>query len=571
VTRGRALWEVARLPRAERRRLATAVLLGAGAIGAGAALLGTSGYLISRAAQRPPVLELTMAVVAVRAFGIARAVLRYAERLVSHDLAFRTLARLRVTFYRRLAPLVPGDLRGLRTGDLLSRFVADVDALQHLYLRALAPPVVAALTVLGASVAGAIMLPAAGVAILIVLLVGATAVPALTAAAAAASGRRQARARATLTGELVEAIEGGAELAVAGRARDRVERVRTADARLARLARRDAVAGAAATGLGSLLSGSAALAVLVVGIPAVHRGALAGVLLAALAFLAMAAVEGVATLPAAARRLRSCAEAAARLAEVTDAEPSVVDPPEPRGVPGGGALELRHVRVRYGSDEPWILDGVDLRIEPGRLVALVGPSGAGKTTLAHLLVRFRDPDAGSVTLGGVDVRELAQAELRHAVVLAAQDAHLFTTTIRANVRLARPDATDPQIRAALCDAGLGAWLATLPDGLDTMVGEDGERVSGGQRQRIAVARALLADARFLILDEPVAHLDPAGVAGFFGDLHRIARGRGVLVITHARDGLEGFDAVHELAGGLLRGTADRLCGPAPDDLALLTS
>ena len=555
-----SLIAAARAGRSERRRLGLAIVLGFGAIACAGGLLLTSGYLISRAAQRPDILTLTVAITAVRAFAIARSVLRYGERLASHDAALRLLGRVRAGFYRRLAPLVPGELGGPRSGDLLSRFVGDVDTLQDLYLRALAPPVVAALTIAAAALTAWLILPAAAPVVFACLLVASIAVPGLAAALAGASGKRQAPARAALSAELVETIEGAAELAVAGRGGERVQRLRAADAALAKLARRDALAAGSATALGSLAGGLTVVALMAVAIGAVHGGVLSGVLLASLAFLALAAFEGVAPLPLAARRLRACAEAARRLDELCDREPAVRDPAQPRPLPPGGDLVLDGIRVRYGPAEPWILDGASLRLAPGRRVALLGPSGAGKTTLAHLLVRFRDADCGAVTIGGTDVRELTQDDVRRAVVFAAQDAHLFNTTLRENIRLARPDARDGDagIWRALEGAGAAGWVRTLPGGLDTVVGEDGGVLSGGQRQRIALARALAADARFLILDEPTAHLDADTARAVMADLAAGAGDRGVLVITHSDIGLEAFDEVLELRGGRIEVAASAL-------------
>jgi thiol reductant ABC exporter CydC subunit len=551
----RSLLRAARAGRTESRRLALSVLLGWGAVLAGGGLLITSGYLISRAAQRPEILRLSVVIVLVRGFAIARAASRYGERLASHDAALRLLARLRAGFYRRLAPLVPGDLGGSRSGDLLSRFVGDVDALQDLYLRALAPPVVAALTIGAAGIAAWLLLPAAAPALIACLLAAALAVPGLAAALVTSAGRRQARARAALTTEVVETIDGAAELVVAGRGDERIARLRALDAQLAVLARRDAVAAGTATTLGSLCSGLAVIAVLLAGIPAVDSGALAGVLLAALAFLALAAFEGVSPLPAAARRLCACAEAAGRLDELCDRPPSVIDPAAPRRLPATGDLVLDGVQVRYGPGLPWVLDGADLRLAPGQRIALLGRSGEGKTTLAHLLVRFRDPDAGLVSIGGTDLRELAQDDVRRAVVLAAQDAHLFNTSVRENILFARAGASEHDLWHALEAAGIADWARSLPDGLDTLVGEDGGLVSGGQRQRIAVARALLADARFLLLDEPTAHLDERNARQMIHELLTRTGDRGVLVITHSDVGLEDYDEVLELRDGRIESVA----------------
>jgi thiol reductant ABC exporter CydC subunit len=547
----RALLSISRPQEGESGRLALSVALAAGATGAAIALLATSGYLISRAAQRPMIISLMVTIVAIRAFGITRATLRYAERLASHDLALRQLARLRVRFFTALAPLVPGQLRGTSRGDLLARFVGDVDTLQDVYLRVLIPTLVALVVTLGTAAAGWLMLRTVGLVLLLALIVTAVLSSWASAIVAAASGRNQAPVRAALTGQLVEAIDGSAELALAGRTQERVTTLGAIDARLARLGRRDALAGALASGLHSLLTGIGLLALLVVGIGGVRSGAMPGVLLAATAFLFLGACESVAPLPTAARRARSCAAAASRLEEICLKRPAVLDPAVARRASGGGALALRGVTMSYGTDEDTVLERVDLRLGAGARVALTGPSGAGKTTLAELLVRFHDPQQGTVTLDRIDVRELSQDELRSAVLLCGQDAHLFNTTVRENLLIARRGATDAEIWSALELVELDGWTAGLPDRLDTRVGQQGELVSGGQRQRLSLARALLSDARFLILDEPVAHLDAPLARRVIARVLAGAGSRGVLVITHASKSLEDFDTVLRLDRGRL--------------------
>ncbi|MGA2925986.1 MAG: thiol reductant ABC exporter subunit CydC, partial [Solirubrobacteraceae bacterium] len=445
----RSLLAIGRPTARESRWLALSVALSAGATGAAIALLATSGYVISRAAQRPEIIALTVAIVSVRGFGITRAVLRYAERLASHELALRQLARLRTRFFQRLAPLVPGQLQGRGRGDLLARFVADVDTLQDLQLRVVIPALVAALVLAGATLAGWLMLGPAGSVLLVTLATAAISSTWASATVAAASGRHQAHARARLTGELIEAIDGSAELALAGRARHQVARLRDADARLAALGRRDAIAAALAGALHSLVTGAGLLVVLLVAIDGVRSGSLAGVLLAAVVFLFLGAGEAVMPLPAAARRLRACNAAATRLQEICEQAPAIVDPPAPKPLTGTGALALDGVVMRYGAGEQVVLDGVDLSLAPGEHIALIGPSGAGKTTLSELLVRFLDPVRGRVTLDGIDLREVAQEDLRRAVLLCGQDAHLFNTTIRENLLIADRDASDAQLWGAL--------------------------------------------------------------------------------------------------------------------------
>ena len=522
-----------------RGRFALAIALSTATLAAGAALLANSGYLISKAATRPAILSLTVAIVGVRFFAIARAVLRYLERLVSHDASFRYLSRVRVRFFERLEPLVPGDTGGARSGDLLSRFVADVDTLQFVLVRVIAPPV-AAITVALFAVLGVLFVDVrAALVLAAVVAVAGLLVPLGVVALGRAAARRRPAERAAVASGVVDLLGSLPELVAYGAASDRLDRIAAADRAHRRSAARQSVAAGLGDGAVIGLGGIAVALVLAVAI-----GHAKGVLLGLLALLTLAVFEGIRALPAAADQLVATGAAERRLVELTEREPSVRDPASPVAV-REPVLRAEGVRVRFG-DGPWVLDGVDLELRPGRRVALLGPSGVGKTTLAHLLVRFRDPDEGRVTLGGVDVRELRQNDLRAAVVLSAQDAHLFATTLRENVRLAQPGASDGEIAAALQRARLGDWLATLPDGLDTDVGDEGALVSGGERQRIALARAFLSGAPLLVLDEPTAHLDDDTAGALLDDLLDAAGDTGVLLITHSPLRLDRFDELIEL-------------------------
>lgn len=543
------LLRLLRLARPLRRRFALAVLLSALALAAGVALMATSGYLISRAALRPEILSLTVTIAAVRVFALARALLRYLERLVSHDASFRFLARARMHFFDRLEPLVPGDLGGARTGDLLSRFVADVDSLQHVLVRVVAPPL-AAIAVGAAAVLTAVLLaPAAGLVLAAALVLGAVAVPVGVVVLSRAASRRRHAERAAVAATVVDLLSALPELVAYDAVDERLARLDDAERRLRRSSVREALSAGAGDGSATALAGLATAGVLAAAVPAVAGGRVNGVFLAVLALLALASFEGVRALPLAAQHLTGTNAAAGRLLELTDREPSVCDPAEPRQPCGPGRLRLEGVRLRYSPEGPWVLDGVDLDLEPGRRVALVGPSGAGKTSIAQLLVRFRDPSEGRVTLDGHDLRELAQDDVRRAVALAGQEAHLFTTTIRENVRLARPEAREPELVAALERARIWDWISSLPEGLDTYVGNEGTLVSGGQRQRIALARAFLSGAALLVLDEPTAHLDDEAAAAVLDDLLDAAGEAGVLLITHSPLRLERFDEVLSLEAG----------------------
>jgi len=525
------------------RRVGLSVLLGALAIGFGIALLATAGYLISRAAEHPPILSLTVTIVLVRFFGLARPIARYIERLVSHDLALRALARIRARFYARIEPLAPAELGAFRRGDLLSRMVGDVDALQGLYLRGIGPPLVAVLTGAACVVATAIALPEAAAILAIGLVVGGIAVPALAAYLGRAAGRRQAAARGELSALLVELLRGAPELVVYGRERDMMARVRQADAELARLGRRDALTAGLAEALSVLVAGLTAAGVLAVAVSAHDAGALDRVLVATLALLALASFEAVASLPGTARELASLLASGRRILELTDRAPRIADPLRPALPPASAAVALESVTARYADEERPALSGVDLRLDPGRRVALVGSSGAGKTTVVNLLLRFLDPEEGHVTLAGRDLREYRQEDVRRTFALAGQEAHVFDSTIRENLRLARPAASDDELHDVLDRVRLAEWVAGLPDGIDTRVGEEGMELSGGQRQRVVLARALLADAPVLVLDEPTAHLDPATAEALMEDVLDAAEQRTVLLITHRREGLARMDEV----------------------------
>jgi thiol reductant ABC exporter CydC subunit len=546
------LRELFRLARPPWGRVALAVLLGVCAVGAGVGLMATAGYLISRAAEHPPILSLTVAIVAVRAFGLARPILRYADRIVSHDVAMRTLTRIRTRTFERIEPLAPAGLQGFRDGDLLARMVGDVDAQQDLLLRGLIPPAVAAIGASLAVLAMWLFLPAAAAVLALGLLVGGVAVPAVTAAIGRSVGRRQAIAQAALASELLDLLRSAREVLAFGAEDRMLGRVRAADEELRRVARRDAVAAGGGEALALAVSGITVVGVLLVSVDAASNGVLDRVLVAALTLLAMASFEFVRPLPDAAQRLSTTLAAGRRVLSITGRTPEIADPDRPAAPPSPrSSATMEAVDFRY-PDAGWSgLRDLRLHLAPGSRVALVGPSGSGKSTIAALLVRFLDPARGRVTLDGRDVSSYRQRDLRHAVVLAGQDAHLFSTSILENVRLARPDASDGVVEAALRAARIWDWVASLPNGWHTAVGEDGARLSGGQRQRVALARALLARGEIMVLDEPTAHLDPPTAEAFVRDIFEAADDRAVLMITHRPEALDAADELLELVDGRL--------------------
>ncbi|WP_129308074.1 thiol reductant ABC exporter subunit CydD [Streptomyces sp. L2] len=533
-----------------RGRLGLALVLGGLALGSAVGLMATSGWLISRASQQPPVLYLMVAVTATRAFGIGRAVFRYAERLVSHDAVLRMLADTRVSVYRRLERLAPAGLRSARRGDLLTRLVADVDALQDYWLRWLLPAGVA-VGVSAASVAfTAWLLPAAGAGLAVGLLAAGAGVPVITAAVARRAERRLAPARGELAVRVAELLTGTAELTVAGALADRTRRARRADGVLTRIASRAATATALGDGLTALISGLTVAATALLGAQAVVEGRLHGVAMAVVVLTPLAAFEAVLGMPLAVRYRQRVRRSAERVHEVLDAPEPVHEPERPRQAPASPfPVVVRDLAARHPGGHRDALAGLDLTLGRGRRIAVVGPSGSGKTTLAQVLLRFLDPQAGSYTLAGVDARALSGDDVRRLVGLCAQDAHLFDSSVRENLLLARKDATEDDLRDALARARLLDWVDALTDGIDTLVGEHGARLSGGQRQRLALARALLADFPVLVLDEPAEHLDLPTADALTADLLAATEGRTTLLITHRLAGLDAVDEVIVLDEG----------------------
>ncbi|MFB8416462.1 thiol reductant ABC exporter subunit CydD [Streptomyces albidoflavus] len=559
--RGSALARVRAAGGEARGRLVLSLVLGSLALGSAVGLMATSGYLISRASQQPPVLYLMMAVTATRAFGIGRAVFRYAERLVSHDVVLRMLADTRVAVFRRLERLAPAGLRGARRGDLLSRLVADVDALQDYWLRWLLPAGWAALVSTVSVLFMTWLLPSAGAVLAVGLLAAGVGVPLVSGGFARRAERRLAPARGALATRVAEVLTGTGELTVAGALAHRTARTGEADRELTRIRARGAAANALGAGLTAVITGLTTVAAAYVGIRGVSAGALDGVALAVVVLTPLAAFEAVTALPLAVQFRQRVRRSAERVHEVLDAPAPVTEPEVAGAAPESPfPVELRGVAARHPGQERDALTGIDLTVAEGRRIAVVGPSGSGKTTLAQLLLRFLDPRTGSYTLAGASAPGLDGDDVRRLVGLCAQDAHVFDSTLRENLLLADRSATEARLREVLARARLLEWAETLPEGLDTPVGEHGARLSGGQRQRLALARALLADFPLLVLDEPAEHLDLETADRLTADLLAATRGRTTLLITHRLAGLEAVDEILVLDEGRIvqRGTYEEL-------------
>ena len=551
----RALWKAMS---AQRTELALAAFVGFLASASAIALLGTSAWLISRAAEMPPVLTLSVAAVMVRAFALGRAVFRYLERLLGHDAAFRGLSQLRVSLYESLESITPNGLARFTRGDLISRLGADVDTAVDLPLRIVLPWAQAVLVSIGTVAFLVWLLPTAGAVIGIIVLISLTLMPWLVGRTAAQAEARLAPGKADLANAALSSLSASPDLLILGADRRALAALHARDERVTALGRRESVALGLSGGTGTLFQGFAVVAALLIAIPAVSDGRLPAVMLAVAALLPLALFDVLQTLPGSALAFHRLRGAATRLAEIHDAS-TVASAPITVHAGDFTGLVVEDLRARWSGADIDTLAGVSLRIAPGERIALVGPSGSGKSTLATVLMGFLDYQGSAITCGQ-EIRALNGDDLREHVGMMEQSSHVFDTTIAANLRLGRLDSTDDEVWAALEEAQLAEWVRTLPLGLDTEVGSFGTRLSGGQHQRLALARLLLAQRDLVILDEPTEHLDAQTAEQLDRTLISATASRTAILITHRLIGLESTDRIYVLDHGRVveHGTHDEL-------------
>lgn len=508
------------------RGILLAVALGFLTIGSSMALMGTSAWLIAKAALHPSIAELNLAIVGVRFFGISRGLLRYMERLTSHQVTFRLLKNLRIWFYQQLEPLAPARLMVHRSGDLLARISHDIDTLQHFYLRVMAPPLVAiGITLAMLSFTGWLA-PSLALITLFFLVLGGGVLPILAWLSGRKTGQAVIQTRADLNIELLDGVQGMAELLVFGQAQSHFAKIQATNRDYLRhqhgLAQRSILQSAS----GNFWVWVSIGVLLWVAIPRID-----GIMLAPLALVTMACYEAFLPLGTAFQNLGGSIEAGRRLMTLVEENPASM-PSQIVRIPPHYDLCFENVSFQYAFDEAPILHHFNLTIPHGAHLTISGPSGIGKSTLINLLVRFWDYQGGEIKFGGYSLRDYAPETLRDLIAVVPQNPHLFNATIRENLLLARPTATNEQLERAANIAGLDALIATLPDGLDTWVGELGLRLSAGERQRVAIARAILKDVPILILDEATANLDRVSQQNIMKTLQAEMKGRTVIFITH---------------------------------------
>ncbi len=548
------------LARPWRGWMGLAALVACATVLASVALMGVAGWFIAAmaiAGVSTGMMNYFLPAAGIRFFAIVRTGGRYGERLLSHEATFQLLAGLRLWLFRRLIPLSPGQLQSRRGGDLAGSLQADVDTLQHAYLRLASPIAVALVCSVAIVLVVAALHPPTALALVALLIVAGGIVPTLARRAAAAPGAEAVASRAALRVATVDLLQGLTDLRAAGAVERQLAVLDRLGERLVDSQSRASKAGVMAEAAVGLSAGLALWCAALLASASVAVGGLlpevAPALVPALALAALAAFEAVAPLPAAMERWGEVRAAARRLFDLADRTPSIVAGPDPSPVPRDASIVFSSVRLRYAPDLPPALDGLDLAIPDGRHIAILGPSGAGKSSLGRLLVRFWDYD-GEISLGGHDLRRYRPDDLRRLVGIATQDAQLFNGSVRENLLIAAPEADASAMDHVLEVVQLAGFVRDLPDGIDTWIGEAGARLSAGQARRLVLARALLRDPRILILDEPTENLDAGTARRLIASLRAATQHRTVILITHDPRAAAAFtDEIVQMADGRIVG------------------
>lgn len=487
--------------------------------------------------------------IGVRLFAIIRTVCRYGERITSHDATFRILESLRSWFYKTLEPLAPGCLMPYRSGDILNRIVEDIEALDNLYLRVLSPSVTALLMSLVVTVFLWLFNPLVALTTLVFLLLAGVGIPGMATKHGTKVGRELARKSTDLRIQIVESLQGITELQVFGAHERLLNRVQQDSRELISNQFKMSHIKGIATGLNIFLAGMATAAVIYIGVGLVGRDQMDGAILALLGLAVLASFEAVWPLPTAYQYLGRTRKAARRLKEIIDTKPAVIFTDHRAGAPATYDLKFDRVSFRYSPDVPWAITGMDFKIPQGQRLAVLGQTGSGKSTLVNLLVRFWEPTGGRILIGNKDIRSLSESGLRQCMAVVSQQAHMFNMSLRENLLLARPDADDADLYAALETAQLSDFVSGLPEGLNTWIGESGKKLSAGQARRLAVARLILKNAPLWVLDEPTEGLDIITEQKMMNALLERMVGHTVLLVTHRLANLKGMDHIIVLENG----------------------
>jgi ATP-binding cassette subfamily C protein CydC len=536
------------------------------AVASAVGLLALSGWFISAAAYAgltaitAQLFNFFHPGIGVRIFAIGRTLARYVERIVSHDATFRILQSLRSWFYRHLEPLAPSRMMNFRSGDILNRIVADIDALDNLYLRVFSPSVIA--LTMSVLVVGFLWLfdPVISMVTALFLSMAGFWVPLMAMRLGEGCGHELAQHLSDLRIRIVEGLQGMPELLVFGAHNRHLDTVKQSSRALLKSQLRMSQILGLSQALLTLISGLAVLATLYLAVILVNRDVMDGPGMALVTLAVLASFEAVFPLPAAYQYLGRMREAGRRLLEIVDSKPEVIFPGRSVTRPRHFGVRFENVCFRYNQKAGWALRDVEFQVHPGRRVAVIGETGSGKSTLIHLLVRFRDPDAGCIQIGSVDVRNFGESDLRRHISVVTQQPHMFNATLRENLLMAQPGAGEDELLDALNFAQLLNFVSALPDGLDTWIGEAAKLLSGGQARRVAVARAMLHNGPLWVLDEPTEGLDPVTEERMMAAIKAQTAGRSLLLITHRLIDLHWMDDIVMLDKGrvVAQGTHEEL-------------
>lgn len=530
----------------EWRRLVLAAIIGFLTVAANIGLLTCGAYLIASAALQPPIGTLSLAIVGVRFFGIARAVFRYAERMLTHAASFRLLTRLQTDFFRRIEPLVPAGIQGISRSDFWQSMVKDVEVLQLFYARVLQPPLIALLV---AGAVGVFLLQFEGRLTLVLLFVflGCGTLSLLLACFFRQTAKRLAAGQAELKAGLTDGLAGLAELTALERLDSWQRSIANSYGVLSRLQLAKIRLQALASAVNVILGGIGLWTALYISSELVHQSRMEGVLLAVMPLAFLGSYEALASLVSFGFHWQDMQIAGQRLfaSGAAGGKTEILAKPAGKIEPW---LEVESISFSY-PNSPSVLKHISFSLPPGKKLAIVGPSGAGKSTLASILLGLRECQAGTVALGGSALSDLAGETVRESFAVVGQNTYLFHASLRDNVLLARPQASEEEVCQAIRQAGLAECVAKLPQGLDTVTGSNGHLLSGGERQRVAIARALLKNAPILLLDEPTTGLDPVTARQVMDTIGHLFSKRSMIVITHWLTGLENMDEILVLNQG----------------------
>ncbi len=520
-------------------------------IGSGVGLMMTAAYIISRAALQPSIAEIQVAIVGVRFFGIARGMLRYLERLISHDTTFRLLKRFRVRIYETIEPLAPARLIYHKSADLLNRLIADVQNLENFYVRIIAPPLIAVLTsILMWFLIGGFSWNLVFIMLFFQMIAG-IAVPLLAFHINRRLGQQAVRSKAELNIRIIDHIQGLGELLMFNRDQTYLGQIARQSSDYNNIQKKMGALNALTESLIGLCMHLTVISVLYAAAPMVHDAVFEGIYLAVIIMGIMASFEAYLPLPEGMQLLSANVESGKRIFAIMDSKPAVPDFVSDPEIPDHYSISVKNVQFSYEMNADSVLRNISFKVPQGQQAAIVGASGAGKSTVINLLLRFWDYRDGQILIGDTDIRHIDPQDLRSMIAVVSQRTHIFNSTIRENLLIANPDAPEALLWQVLERAKLDIFVKNLPAGLDTPTGEQGFKLSGGERQRLSIARALIKNAPILLLDEATANLDIITEKAFMETLNEVCGDKTTLIITHRLSGIKNAGNIYVMDQGAI--------------------